>query len=207
MLKTLTPEEAEIAARMRSMEKDLDRWAYEYYVLDAPSVPDAEYDRVWQALEALEAAHPDLKSPVSPTTRVGGAVRDALAGLPASDDIDICAPADAEHFSALAQESGFTVNGVYKNTGTVNLNGTVQKNAAAEIAGTLNLGENKSGGVPAKETSATIRLYVIPLRRKVYKYRTVVNTSIPLPKESNRPTMVLIHLYLFSMTPNRPSQK
>lgn len=78
MLKTLTPEEAEIAARMRAMEKDLDRWAYEYYVLDAPSVPDAEYDRVWQALEALEAAHPDLKSPVSPTTRVGGAVREDL---------------------------------------------------------------------------------------------------------------------------------
>ena len=48
MLKTLTPEEAEVAARMRAMEKDLDRWAYEYYVLDAPSVPDAEYDRVWQ---------------------------------------------------------------------------------------------------------------------------------------------------------------
>ena len=45
MLKTLTPEEAEVAARMRAMEKDLDRWAYEYYVLDAPSVPDAEYDR------------------------------------------------------------------------------------------------------------------------------------------------------------------
>ncbi len=52
---------------------------------------------------------------------VGGTVRDALAGLPSSQDWDICAPADAEHFSALAQESGFTVNGVYKNTGTVNL--------------------------------------------------------------------------------------
>ena len=78
MLKTLTPEEAEVAARMRAMEKDLDRWAYEYYVLDAPSVPDAEYDRVWQALEALEAEHPELKSPVSPTTRVGGAVREDL---------------------------------------------------------------------------------------------------------------------------------
>ena len=48
-------------------------------------------------------------------------MRDALAGLPSSQDWDICAPADAEHFSALAQESGFTVNGVYRNTGTVNL--------------------------------------------------------------------------------------
>ena len=74
----LTPEEEAVAREMRAMEAKLDRWAYEYYVLDDPSVPDAEYDRVWQALEALEAAHPELKSPVSPTTRVGGAVRDDL---------------------------------------------------------------------------------------------------------------------------------
>ena len=52
---------------------------------------------------------------------VGGAVRDALAGLPSSQDWDICAPVSAERFSALAQECGLTVNGVYKNTGTVNL--------------------------------------------------------------------------------------
>lgn len=78
MQTNLTPEESEVARRMRAMEKDLDRWAYEYYVLDAPSVPDAEYDRVWQALEALEAQYPELKSSVSPTTRVGGAVREDL---------------------------------------------------------------------------------------------------------------------------------
>lgn len=58
---------------------------------------------------------------------VGGTVRDALAGLPSAQDWDICAPADAEHFSALAQECGFTVNGVYKNTGTVNLTDGTQK--------------------------------------------------------------------------------
>ena len=52
---------------------------------------------------------------------VGGAVRDALAGLPSSQDWDICAPVSAERFSALAQACGLVVNGVYKNTGTVNL--------------------------------------------------------------------------------------
>ena len=52
---------------------------------------------------------------------VGGAVRDALANLPSSQDWDICAPVSAERFSALAAECGLTVNGVYKNTGTVNL--------------------------------------------------------------------------------------
>ena len=54
----------------------------------------------------------------------------------------------------------------------------------------MNHGEKRSGGVPAKETNATMRLYVNPLRRKVYRYKTVVNTNIPLPRESNRLTMV-----------------
>ena len=52
---------------------------------------------------------------------VGGAVRDALAGLPASQDIDLAAPASAEALSSLAAECGLCVNGVYKTTGTVNL--------------------------------------------------------------------------------------
>ena len=56
-----------------------------------------------------------------PLYAVGGAVRDALAGLPASPDLDLCAPADADDFSALAAAAGLTVHGVYKNTGTVNL--------------------------------------------------------------------------------------
>lgn len=56
-----------------------------------------------------------------PLYLVGGAVRDALAGLTCSQDWDICAPCDAETFSKLAADNGFTVNGTYKNTGTVNL--------------------------------------------------------------------------------------
>lgn len=52
---------------------------------------------------------------------VGGAVRDALANLPASPDLDLCAPVSAEKFSSLAAGCRLEVNGVYKNTGTVNL--------------------------------------------------------------------------------------
>lgn len=54
-----------------------------------------------------------------PLYAVGGAVRDALAGLPPADDLDVCAPADAEAFSALAEGCGLQIAGVYKNTGTV----------------------------------------------------------------------------------------
>ncbi len=58
------------AARLREL---LERYNYEYYVLDAPSVPDAEYDRLFRELQALEARHPSLAGPDSPTQRVGGA--------------------------------------------------------------------------------------------------------------------------------------
>lgn len=56
------------AARLR---EQLDTWNYQYHVLDAPSVPDAEYDRCLKRLQALEAQYPALRVPESPTQRVG----------------------------------------------------------------------------------------------------------------------------------------
>lgn len=76
---TKESDSSELASRMRSLEKDLERWNYEYYVLDNPSVPDSEYDKAFRELSELEKAHPELKSPASPTERVGGAARSDLA--------------------------------------------------------------------------------------------------------------------------------
>lgn len=56
----------------------LNQYNYEYYVLDAPSVPDAEYDRVFKLLQELETQHPDIVTPDSPTLRVGGAALPAF---------------------------------------------------------------------------------------------------------------------------------
>lgn len=64
--------------RIRTLVQTLNRYAREYYTLDAPSVPDAEYDRLYRELEVLEAEHPQFRLPESPTQRVGGAV---LAGF------------------------------------------------------------------------------------------------------------------------------
>ncbi|SEI39865.1 DNA ligase (NAD+) [Azotobacter beijerinckii] len=66
---------AERIARLRS---EIDEHNYRYYVLDTPSVPDAEYDRLFYELKALEAEHPELVTPESPTQRVGG---EALAAF------------------------------------------------------------------------------------------------------------------------------
>lgn len=63
------------AERLRAA---LNRAAHQYYTLDAPEIPDAEYDKLFQQLQALEAAHPELLTPDSPTQRVGAGV---LAGF------------------------------------------------------------------------------------------------------------------------------
>jgi len=71
----MTAAPAQRAAELRNL---LNHHAHLYYVLDAPELPDAEYDKLFQELQALEAAHPELLAPDSPTQRVIGAV---LPGL------------------------------------------------------------------------------------------------------------------------------
>jgi DNA ligase (NAD+) len=57
--------------RVHQLRELLDQYNYEYYVLDNPSVPDSEYDRLMKELIDIEAAHPELITPDSPTQRVG----------------------------------------------------------------------------------------------------------------------------------------
>ncbi|WP_263841917.1 NAD-dependent DNA ligase LigA [Salinibacter sp.] len=69
------PAAAEAAEQLRAA---LRHHNYRYYVLDAPVVSDAEYDRLFRQLQALEAEYPGLQTPDSPTHQVGGPVRDEL---------------------------------------------------------------------------------------------------------------------------------
>ena len=61
------------AERVQWLREELDRHSYQYYVLDAPTIPDAEYDALFGELQALETEHPELLTDDSPTQRVGGA--------------------------------------------------------------------------------------------------------------------------------------
>jgi DNA ligase (NAD+) len=71
--------EGKDAARAAVLRQTLNQHAHAYYVLDAPTLPDAAFDALFQELQALEAQHPELVTADSPTQRVGGAV---LASLP-----------------------------------------------------------------------------------------------------------------------------
>ncbi|KNZ31603.1 MAG: NAD-dependent DNA ligase LigA [Methylibium sp. NZG] len=81
-MSTVPPTPAAGAADPETRAADLRRvladHAHRYYVLDEPQIPDAEYDRLFQELQAIEAAHPTLVTADSPTQRVIGAVLDGL---------------------------------------------------------------------------------------------------------------------------------
>ncbi len=77
---TPTPTSAHSPAlRVQAISRQLHHHAHAYHTLDAPEVPDAEYDRLFRELQALESAHPELLTPDSPTQRVGGQVLEAFA--------------------------------------------------------------------------------------------------------------------------------
>jgi DNA ligase (NAD+) len=61
------------AKRAAELRQLLDEHNHRYYVLDQPTIPDAEYDRLFRELQDLEARHPELQTPDSPTQKVGGA--------------------------------------------------------------------------------------------------------------------------------------
>jgi DNA ligase (NAD+) len=69
----MTLPEADDLARMRWLVEELNRHIYNYHVLDAPTIPDGEYDKLYHELVALEAGHPEAVSIDTPTTRVGAA--------------------------------------------------------------------------------------------------------------------------------------
>ncbi len=65
------PDEAELQQRAAQLRRLLQHHGHCYYVLDAPQIPDAEYDRLFRELQAIESEHPDWVTPDSPTQRVG----------------------------------------------------------------------------------------------------------------------------------------
>ncbi len=99
------------ARRAAELRAQLLQHAHRYYVLDDPEIPDADYDRLFQELQAIEAAHPELLTQDSPTRRVIGAVLDGLA--PVRHQVPMLSihtetdttPAGAEKFDARVRKA------------------------------------------------------------------------------------------------------
>ncbi|MDL9997628.1 NAD-dependent DNA ligase LigA [Variovorax sp. J22P240] len=102
----MTTKHEDAAREAAALSDQLHRHAHLYYVLDAPELPDAEYDKLFQRLQAIEAEYPDLRTPDSPTHRVGGKpldgfikVRHKVPMLSIRTETDIT-PAGASAFDA-----------------------------------------------------------------------------------------------------------
>ncbi|MFH1334697.1 MAG: NAD-dependent DNA ligase LigA [Pseudomonadota bacterium] len=63
--------DSKIKERVEELKKIIQEHNYNYYILDNPTIPDSEYDRLFRELQTVEAQHPELKTPDSPTQRVG----------------------------------------------------------------------------------------------------------------------------------------
>ncbi len=91
------------AQALQRLRTALHHHAHQYYVLDEPQVSDAEYDRLFRELQALEAAHPECVTPDSPTQRVGGKALDEFASVRhAVPMLSIRTETDTEASGALA---------------------------------------------------------------------------------------------------------
>ena len=111
----LFAESSSLAARAAALRAELTLHAHRYYVLDTPSIPDGAYDQLFQELQALEEAHPALRTADSPTQRVGGqplgqfsSVRHAVPMLSIRTETDTT-PAGAQNFDTrVRKELGLT---------------------------------------------------------------------------------------------------
>ena len=72
---------SDLALRHSALCDLIARFDHEYYALDAPSVPDSEYDKVYAELQSLESLHPTLITPESPTQRVSGSAINAFNSI------------------------------------------------------------------------------------------------------------------------------
>jgi len=67
-----------VTQRIATLRAEIEKLGYQYYVLDNPMVPDAEYDRLFRELQEIETLHPEHATPDSPTQRVGGKILDGF---------------------------------------------------------------------------------------------------------------------------------
>ena len=96
--------------RAAELRDELNEHNYHYYVLDAPTISDFEYDRMLRELEDLEAVHPELVTPDSPTQRVGGKALESFAQVthrvPLQSLQDVFSPDELLDFDRRVRESG-----------------------------------------------------------------------------------------------------
>jgi DNA ligase (NAD+) len=156
---------AEQAARLR---EQIERANHAYYVNDAPEISDAEYDRLFRELQALEAEHSELQTPDSPTQRVGSIASTALSKRPHLRPMLSLANAfSAEELAAWEERNARQVSEVRTGgyTTEVKIDGTAV--SLTYESGKLTVGATRGNGTIGEDVTPNLRtIHDIPLSLK-----------------------------------------
>jgi DNA ligase (NAD+) len=157
--------------RAKALRREIEQHNYNYYVLDQPTIPDAEYDRLFRELQAIEAEHSELVTPDSPTQRVGGKPLDAFATVRhAVPMLSIRTETDTEASGAQAFDTR-----VRKELGLTDADPPVEYSAELKFdglainlryeRGVLVLAATRGDGETGEDVTRNIRtIHAIPLR-------------------------------------------
>lgn len=136
--------------RIAQLRAEIERHNHAYYVLDAPAIPDAEYDKLFRELQSLEALHPELLTPDSPTQRVGGKVLDGFVSVRhAVPMLSIRTETDTEDSGALNFDTR-----VRNALGLVKNNSLEQSQLLPPFRGKVGMGV----GIPADTTNLNVTI-------------------------------------------------
>ncbi len=157
---------AAIAARAERLRREIGRANYNYYVKDTPTLPDAEYDRLFRELQALEEQHPGLATPDSPTRRIGALAVEAFAQVthptPMLSLNNAFSEAEVEGFDRRVRE-GLGVAGPIEYAAEPKFDGLAV--SLTYDKGVFALGATRGDGYTGEDVSANLRtLRSIPLR-------------------------------------------
>jgi DNA ligase (NAD+) len=179
----------EIRAEVERLRREIEHHNYRYHVVDDPEVSDAEYDGLFRRLEALEAAHPELASPDSPTQRVGAAPLEKFAVArhrqPMLSLANVTTPEELAEFDARVRR--FLGRERVEYVGEPKIDGV-----AVELVyedGALTTGSTRGDGTVGEDVTPnirTIRSVPLRLRGKRIPERLEVRGEVFLPLEAFR---------------------
>jgi len=177
----------ELVARIAKLRDELHHHNYLYYVLDAPEIPDAEYDRLFQELQQLEQQHPELITPDSPTQRVGakplkefGEVRHEVPMLSLANAFT---EGDINDFDRRVRE-GLGIKGEVEYSAEPKMDGLAVSLLYED--GVLVRGATRGDGTTGEDVTQNVRtIGAIPLRLsgKGYPRRLEVRGEIYMPRQ------------------------
>lgn len=159
----------------------LERANYEYYVLDAPTMPDFTYDRLLRELEKLENEHPELASPLSPTKRVGGEAVSGFAKVehevPLESLQDVFSEEEVAGFDARLRESVETpAYSVEPKVDGLSV-------ALEYLDGVFTRGATRGDGHVGEDVTENLRtIRSIPMRLENAPHRLIVRGEVFMPR-------------------------